>query len=354
MLNSIQMAPIDMPTSALADWIVAIDRTKGSNPAMRVDAERVLRSRMVYEGSRLDLADAQSAPWWMMVSTDEMATRSLLAVMGKPVWNDETPKMMVGVALRQRRGHWDTTPANAWGTIVTRRFASLYPASAIKGVTTVALAGQSASQAWPMAANAAPLRLRLPAAQAPLSLGQSGGAGPWAMVSVAAAVPLKAPLFAGYRVDRKVSILSQKKKGQLTRGDVLKISLTITANAERNWVVVSDPVPPGATIIGGLGGQSKILGDKAKGGEGFNVDAEDADGKLWDIRFGVVPAWISRDKDAWRGYFEWVPRGTFETEYAVRLNGSGRFTLPPTRVEAMYSPDIRGQLPLNPIAVAIR
>ena len=174
------------------------------------------------------------------------------------------------------------------------------------------------------------------------------------MVSVSAAVPLKQPLFAGYKLERKVTILSQKVKGRLTRGDVLKISIAVTASAERNWVVVNDPIPPGATIIGGLGGQSKILGDQAKGGEGFHADGVDDQGKLWDIQFGVLPAYIERGKDAWRGYFEWVPRGRFVTEYAVRLNGSGQFTLPPTRVEAMYSPDIRGQLPNAPMAVAIR
>ncbi len=334
MLASIQLAATDMPTSALADWIVAIDRTKGASPALKADAERVLRQRIVYEGSRLDLADAANAPWWMMVSGDEMAIKSLLSIMGRPGWTDETPRMMIGVALRQRRGHWDTTPANAWGTIAARRFGTLYPASAIQGVTTVSLAGQSASQSWPMAANAAPLRLRLPMVQTPLTLAQSGGAGPWAMVSVSAAVPLRAPLFAGYRVERKVSIVSQKVKGRLTRGDVLKVTITVDASAERNWVVVSDPVPPGATIIGGLGGQSGILG--AVSGE------------------GVSPSYIERGKDAWRGYFEWVPRGRFVTEYAVRLNGSGQFSLPPTRVEAMYSPDIRGQLPNAPMAVAIR
>ena len=156
------------------------------------------------------------------------------------------------------------------------------------------------------------------------------------MISVSAAVPLKQPLFAGYRVSKTVSIVSQKNKGRFTRGDVIKVRITVDANAERNWVVVSDPVPPGATIIGNLGGQSGILGASAGDGE------------------GVSPSYVERGNDAWRGYFEWVPRGQFVTEYALRLNGSGRFTLPPTRVEAMYSPNIRGSLPNAPVVVGIR
>ena len=60
----------------------------------------------------------------------------------------------------------------------------------------------------------------------------------------------------------------------------------------------------------------------------------------------------SEIKDAWRGYFGWMPAGTHAVEYVVRLNGSGHFTLPPTRVEAMYSPAIRGQWPNAPVSVA--
>jgi hypothetical protein len=35
--------------------------------------------------------------------------------------------MMVGVAMRQQRGHWDTTTANAWGTIAAGNSWRLIP-----------------------------------------------------------------------------------------------------------------------------------------------------------------------------------------------------------------------------------
>jgi len=326
LVGAIDIAPADMPTATLADWLIAIDRTPGlANAAsLRSLAERVLRQRIVYEGSRTDLTDAANAPWWMMTSGDESTIRALHAILGRPGWQDEGPRMMVGVALRQRRGHWDTTLANAWGSLAARRFAGLHPASAITGTTTATLGTASRTQGWPRASGAGPLRLTLVAG--PLSLAQSGGAGPWAAVSVSAAVPLRAPLFAGYRMTRETSIVAQKNKGWLTRGDVIRVTISVEASAARNWVVVSDPVPPGATILGDLGGQSTILG---QGGASE----------------GVQPAYVERGRDAWRGYFDWVPEGRFTVSYAVRLNGTGRFNLPPTRVEAMYSPDTRAQLP---------
>lgn len=333
LVAAIDMKPVDMATGTLADWLVAIERTPGVRNAatLRTAAEAELRKRLVYEGTRLDLVDDARAPWWMMVSGDEMAIKALEAVLGRKGWENEAGKLMVGVAQRQRRGHWDTTPANAWGAVTVRRFADLYPANAITGVTRIALAGGSAAQSWPLP-DALPL-LQVPLATGTMSLKHEGSGAPWATVSVRAAVPLKEPLNAGYRIKRSVSVVKAADPNRLTRGDVVKIRVEIVAAAGRTWVVVNDPIPPGATIVGGLGGQSAML-------------AEQAGGANWQ------PSYVERGRDSWRGYYGWMPAGTHAVEYVVRLNGSGRFTLPPTRVEAMYSPAIRGQWPNAPVTVA--
>ena len=336
MLGQVGLAAQDMPTALLSDYIAALDRVPLANAAaLKRQAEDVLRSRLVYEGTRLDLSDASAAPWWLMSSGDEASIKALLVTLGRPGWQDEAAKMMVGVALRQSRGHWDTTIANAWGAVAVRRFARLYPAQAIAGTTTLQLGAASVSRTWPLATEARSVGLPLPAAATPLLLRQSGGSGPWAMVSVRAAVPLTAPLFAGYRATRTVTPVQVRKAGQLTRGDVLRVTITVDATAERNWVVVNDPIPAGATIIGDLANQSQMLGE---GGASA----------------GVQPSYVERGNDSWRGFFAWVPRGRFTVSYAVRLNGAGRFSLPPTRVEAMYSPSVRAQVPNAPVVVAQR
>ena len=329
----IEITPAEMPTGLLADWLIAIDRIPGlrSAAAMRTAAEAELRKRLVYEGSRLDLVDAANAPWWMMVSGDEMAIKLFDAVLGRRGWEADAGKLMLGIAQRQRRGHWDTTPANAWGAVVVRRFASLYPASAIAGMTRVSLAGQSAAQSWPMAADAPPLTLPLTAG--PLTLAHDGGGIPWAMIAIRAAVPLLEPLNAGYRIKRSVSVVKAASKDRLTRGDVIKVRIEVTATAGRSWVVIADPVPPGATIVGNLGGQSQLLAAEAAGE-------------------GRQPSYVERARDGWRGYYAWLPQGTHVAEYVVRLNVSGRFTLPPTRVEAMYTPAVSGAWPNGTVTIA--
>jgi hypothetical protein len=326
----------DMPTALLADWLVTLDKVPGAAAKRRAAAEAALRGRIVYEGTRLDLVDRSTAPWWMMIGGDEMALKALIATIGRPGWAADAPRMMLGVSLRQRRGHWDTTPANAWGTIAVRRFEAAYP-SAAAGTTTGRLLGRTLTGTWvrpPLGGRSPPparMSFPLPARAAPLLLSHGSQPAPWATVSVRAAVPLTAPAFAGYRVGRQIVFLERKRPDRLSSGDVLRVRITVDAPVDRTWVVIEDPVPAGASIVSGGGGQSALLSAQASGGD-------------W-------PSYIERGNDAWRGYFDWLPKGRTTVEYVLRINVAGRFQLPPTRVEAMYSPEIHAALPNRPMVV---
>jgi uncharacterized protein YfaS (alpha-2-macroglobulin family) len=109
----------------------------------------------------------------------------------------------------------------------------------------------------------------------------------------------------------------------------------VDAQSDMTWVVVSDPVPGGATILGsGLGRDSAIA-----------TRTEKRTGEAW-------PAFEERSFEAFRSYYEYLPRGKTVIEYTVRLNNPGKFSLPPTRVEAMYAPESFGELPNAAIEVA--
>jgi len=92
---------------------------------------------------------------------------------------------------------------------------------------------------------------------------------------------------------------------------VVRVRLDLEAQSDQPWVVVSDPIPAGATILGtGLGGFSTV--DPGEGKKGV-----------------VWPAYEERSFEAFRVYYEYVPKGTWSVEYTVRLNQSGAFQLPP-------------------------
>ncbi|MFO7707535.1 MAG: hypothetical protein R6V84_05120, partial [Desulfobacterales bacterium] len=104
--------------------------------------------------------------------------------------------------------------------------------------------------------------------------------------------------------------------------------LEIEAQAGTGWVAVSDPLPAGATVLGsGLGRDSRLM-----------TQGEQPSGR-------VRPAFEERSFEAFRAYYEQVPAGRWALEYTLRLNQSGTFQLPPTRVEALYAPEMMGETP---------
>ena len=112
----------------------------------------------------------------------------------------------------------------------------------------------------------------------------------------------------------------------------MRVRLTIEASAERTWVALSDPLPPGAVVMSSLGGQSQQL-------------------QAGQTSEGARPAYVQSSRGSWQAFFDWLPRGTTVLEYTLRLNTAGIFVLPPARVEAMYAPEIRGQFPIAPVTV---
>jgi uncharacterized protein YfaS (alpha-2-macroglobulin family) len=115
------------------------------------------------------------------------------------------------------------------------------------------------------------------------------------------------------------------------------VHLKVEAQTDMTWVVVNDPIPAGASHLGtGLGRDSEI----ATSGE--KVDTESY----------VWPIYSERAFDAFRAYYDYVPKGTFEIEYTIRLNQSGTFKIPATYVGALYEPEMLGELPNSPFEVA--
>ncbi len=95
------------------------------------------------------------------------------------------------------------------------------------------------------------------------------------------------------------------------------------------WVVINDPIPAGATILSG-GLQNSEVSNLT---EGYST---------------IYSTFEERSFSTYKLYYEYMPEGEYTIEYTIRLNQSGIFSTPQTRIEAMYSPDMYGEYP-NPI-----
>ena len=367
MLSSITIAPDQWPTHAVIDWLNVLQRLDGipQRQQHRQQALQILRARLSWQGSRAGFAtEDDDAWWWLMQSADVNLARLLLAVLDEPAWQDDLPRLASGFIARQQGGAWLTTTANLWGALALEQFSARLEATPVAGHTRASLGAASAAVDWAQVrrltsadaqgamhqasvfgAPATPgtltgnqLLLPWPAAAGAGDKGQTlnvthqGAGQPWLTLQSLAAVPVSAPFAAGFSIRKSIAPVEQADKslpaGQYSRGDILRVTLEVTSSADMTWVAITDPIPAGATILGsGLGRDSEIA-----------TEGEKRQGRGW-------PAYEERSFEALRSYYEHLPKGSVSMQYTVRLNNAGDFSLPASRVEALYAPEMYGVAP---------
>jgi len=367
MLDSIRVAPQQWPTHALIDWVQILQRLPeaAQRDTRLQEAKQLLQSRLSFQGTQVVFSTEKDDHWWwQMQGADSNAARLLMTALTLPEWKDDVPRLAQGLIARQRRGAWSTTTANLWGALALQAFSRERESTPVAGITLAKLGTQSVVKDWaarteaaavPSSGAATPFALSPPQAGAakgvaaqgtgasPLFLPWSPGSltvthegqgQPWLSLQSVAAVPLTKPFSAGYTVRKTVTRVapSSLPAGSYQRGEVLDVALDVTSTADMAWVAITDPIPAGATILGsGLGRDSEIAQ------QGGAADTGDAD--------TGTPTFEERSFSSWRGYYEWLPRGSFKVRYRVRLSNVGEFALPPTRVEALYAPEMFGEAP---------
>jgi alpha-2-macroglobulin len=336
MLKSFPPQPQLWPTSAVLDWRAIQKRsTEPDAPKRIAEADQILRSRLNLQGTTMGFStDKTDWLWWLMVSEDLNAVKLVLTTLDDAPWKPDMARMLRGALGRQSHGHWDLTTANAWGRLMQEKFMRDYEKGEVSGETKMTLGEDKKMIDWAALPHGGTALLAWPDGKKEMIIKHDGRGSPWATVQSLAALPLKEPLSSGYKIERTVTPVNQKTPGVWARGDIARVHLKISAQADMTWVVVDDPVPGGAAILGtGLGRDSALA-----------TQGEKDTGWVW-------PTFQEKSFGAFRSYYEYVPKGEFTVEYTIRFNNAGTFGLPPTRVEAMYSPEMFGEMPHAPVEV---
>ncbi|MBF0422639.1 MAG: DUF1311 domain-containing protein [Magnetococcales bacterium] len=337
LLGSMAIEPDRWPTSTLIDWIDLLSRMNSwpDRDHRKREALTILRARLNFSGTHMRFSTETSDYfWWLMISPDVNANRALLAVMNEKEWHEDAVRMLKGTLLNRQRGHWSTSTANAWGTLAVQQFAKTFEGVRVTGTSTVISGEHRQELSWSSLPKGGRLDLTWPPGAAEILVQHQGSGTPWLTLTSRAAIPLQDPVVAGYRMQRHLTPVTQQKDGEWHRGDVYRVHLELEAQTDMTWVVVDDPIPGGSTILGGgLGKDSQIL-----------TQGENKLNTIW-------PVFTERTFDSFRAYHDWVPKGHWTLEYTVRLNTPGVFRLPPSHAEAMYAPEIFGDLPNQEMTV---
>ncbi len=337
MADSLKLDLKQLSTRALVEWSGVLHRTRWPQREEKLKAALAeLKQRYEFTPAGAQSKRGTDNRWWMMYSDEVTSIKFLLLALEVPQLASHLDSLARGAVSRQHNGHWGSTQANVWGSLALDKYAQhLLGKNALGGRTLVRLGKESRELDWSKTPLGDSFKLPLAVGENTLLLEHRGGGIPFVQTLGTAFAPLKKAVGAQASVSKTIIPVKQAKPGLWSAGDLARVKLDFTLDKDGGWLVVSDPIPAGATILGG--------GLKGLGGK--SVKADTPQRRWW--RQGV-PVFVERSFSFYRAYYEYLPRGAYTVEYELRLNNPGRFLLPPTHLEAMYAPDMFADTP-NPV-----
>lgn len=319
-----------LPTSSVLDLIAILKRLPKNQDRIKLlaDAEINLRGRLNIQGKEMNIANTKGVLWWLMGSDDQDFARLLSYALDTPSYSPDMGRLAISFTSRMKDGRFANTLANSYGYLSLKKFASIQEKDKLTGSTNVSLLEMKRVTNWkgqPKENYSSEFPMNQ-ASAGNLEIDHKGTGKPWVSISTWAAVPLKNDWDNGMRVRKAVKALERKSFLKWSVGDIVHVKIEWQLDAPRTWIIITDPIPAGSTILGsGLGRDTSVGQDKIEG-------------DYW-------ASFQERSFSGFRSYYEYLPEGKYSLEYSLRLNQEGKFQLPPTRGEAMYSPDIFGETP---------
>jgi uncharacterized protein YfaS (alpha-2-macroglobulin family) len=143
------------------------------------------------------------------------------------------------------------------------------------------------------------------------------------------------PIDNGIALQKTMTVVKGVKgqePGVFTRGDMVRIDVTITTPRDRLFVFIDDPLPAGFKAI--------------------NLDLNTSDQSLRQFIKDDSPFQRSEFKDDRVVFYtNYVGQGIHTVSYLVSAEHSGQFNLPPTFSAEMYTPEVFGQTGVNVIEI---
>lgn len=224
--------------------------------------------------------------------------------------------------MSARRGRqWTSTKDTAAAVLALTAYLQQAKELAPDYTVTVRSGGQELKTVTftPAQAFAASVRITIPAEKLvpganTLTLEKSGAGTLYWTAQLAYVLPVDGlqPLARGVSVTREYHVVKESPvdAGTQVVGDMVQVSVTITADQPLHYVMLAEPIPAGCEIVNS---------------DGNGCDRVD----VWDNRLVF--------------FFDALPRGERTVSYWLRTEAPGRYNIAPATAELVYQPDVRGE-----------
>jgi len=319
-----------LPKWGQAFLLRALFLAKGDQ-AQTKELQKLIEASLVVDNGRATVKESFAGEEYeMYMTSDVRATAMTLAALLEV---EPTSKMIEPLvaglkASRGKAGSWGSTQENLWSLVALAEYGRR--ASVGETTATVKIGGKQVLGKKITGAEVASLSVPLAdTAGDDIEVAVSDGGAISVRVSEAR-VDAGAPVANGYSIRRGYFDVTGAPRTSFKTGDLVTVKLSITADADRRWIALVDPIPAGF----------EISNPKLAAGGTATPPAATGQRSWWNaVTFDHQE--MRDDRVQW--FADQMHAGSYELSYQARATIDGTFTAMPATIEAMYAPDVRGR-----------
>jgi uncharacterized protein YfaS (alpha-2-macroglobulin family) len=150
-------------------------------------------------------------------------------------------------------------------------------------------------------------------------------------------------------VSRLLPTVPSKSDGAVNAGDLVMVDLLFETAEARDQVVIDDPLPAG---LEALDYDLDTTSQAAKDAEAKEKEAAAKNDRSWlGTTYRTATARREVHDDRVVEFFDHLAPGMYRIHYLARATVLGQFVVPPTRIEAMYAPEVFGRTAASGLSV---
>jgi uncharacterized protein YfaS (alpha-2-macroglobulin family) len=328
-----------LPLFAKAYLLKALSASKG-NPAMIAELVRDLMNNAKVAPTSAHFEERDTPDWYWIFSSNTRTTALILqAMVETQPENSLIPKVVRWLIDRQKNGCWRSTQENWYVVDALATYFKVYEKEEPNFTAEVRLAGGELMKEL-FKGRTLDTRFK----EMPLSDLQRGALYPIDFLKHGPGrlyYTVRMNYYPSGQTKAKeegISVIKTMERfttgadsiPTISAGAISKVTITISTNQARNFIVVDDPVPAGLEIV-----------NTSFQTTGTNLAQQEQGRTDWWEWNPFRHREMYDDKALF--FADYLPAGVHTLTYLVRATSYGTFQAPATRAEGMYEPEVFGQ-----------
>ncbi|HEY4182337.1 MAG TPA: MG2 domain-containing protein [Kofleriaceae bacterium] len=307
-----------------------------ADPAQIAEMEKVIAANVrVTNGAGTVHESFAGEEYEMYMTSDVRATAMTLAALLEVDPKSELIAPLV-VGLKQARqsdGGWHSTQENLWSIVALADYGRR--SSTGSTTATVTVGGKQVLKQKISGAQMSSVHVALDKLSGDdIAVTTDNGAAVSVRVTEARLDAGKAQAN-GFTIARRYSDDKGTELTSVKAGQIVTVTLDITADDNRRWIALVDPIPAGFEVM-----NAKL----ASGGTDMSNQPPPPQATRWD-RWRQALTWdyqeMRDDRVLW--FSDQMAKGTYTLTYQARATIDGTFTVAPASIEMMYHPEVRAR-----------